>query len=221
MDARCRDLAQIEQVFRLSKTALLEMRPVYVRLESRTRGHALVVMPAYLLARRLADCWRGLDVTVEEGLSELKELCMTQVWVRGKPAFSTLPVPPGVESGAAVGRRSGVARGPAGTIRSEAGHPPETADSPPAPADAKSPGRHQQKREGEAVSLYFVGTSGASRERQLGKDPSGFAREDPRRCTPPGFAREDPRRCTPPGVTERLPGSLEEGLTESGDTAMP
>ncbi len=117
MDARCRDLAQIEQVFRLSKTVLLEMRPVYVRLESRTRGHALVVMPAYMLARSLADCWRGLDVTVEEGPSELKELCMTQVWVRGKPAFSTLPVPressrallsaAGVELPAALPARSG------------------------------------------------------------------------------------------------------------------
>jgi hypothetical protein len=93
VDARYRDLACVEQVFRLAKTVLLEMRPVYVRLESRTRGHALAVMLAYLIARRLADCWRALDQTVEEGLEELKELCVTQVWVRGKLAFSRLPVP--------------------------------------------------------------------------------------------------------------------------------
>jgi len=93
VDARYHDLAFVEQNFRTAKTALLEMRPIYVRLESRTRGHALVVMLACMLARRLADCWRGLDVTVEEGLEELKELCSTQVWVRGQPAFTTLPQP--------------------------------------------------------------------------------------------------------------------------------
>ena len=38
-------------------------------------------MLATMLTRRLADCWRGLDVTIEEGLQELKELCTTQVWV--------------------------------------------------------------------------------------------------------------------------------------------
>jgi len=93
IDARYHDLAYVEQAFRTAKTALLEMRPIYVRLESRTRGHALVVMLAYMLARRLADCWRGLDVTVEEGLQELKELCTTQVWVRGQPAFTAVPQP--------------------------------------------------------------------------------------------------------------------------------
>ena len=93
IDARYHDLAQVERVFRTAKTALLEMRPVYVRLESRTRGHALVVMLAYMLARSLGDCWRALDLTVEEGLEELKELCTTQVWVRGRLAFTAVPQP--------------------------------------------------------------------------------------------------------------------------------
>jgi hypothetical protein len=62
-------------------------------LESRTRCRALVVMRATMLARRLADCWRSLDVTVEEGLEELKELCTTRVWVRGQPAFTAVPQP--------------------------------------------------------------------------------------------------------------------------------
>lgn len=93
VDARYHDLAQVEQVFRTAKTALLEMHPIYVRLESRTRGHALVVMLAYMLARSLGDRWRGLDATVEEGLPELKELCTTQVWVRGQLAFTAVPQP--------------------------------------------------------------------------------------------------------------------------------
>jgi hypothetical protein len=64
-----------------------------VRLESRTRGHTLVVLLATMLARSLGDCWRDLDATVEEGMQELTELCTTQVWVRGQLAFTAVPQP--------------------------------------------------------------------------------------------------------------------------------
>lgn len=50
---RYKDLALVEWAFRESKTVHLEM--IYVRLESRTRGHALVVMLAYLLIHTLAQ----------------------------------------------------------------------------------------------------------------------------------------------------------------------
>lgn len=50
-------------------------------------------MLAYRLARSLADCWRGLDLTVEEGLDELNELCVTDLHVRGELAFSAMPLP--------------------------------------------------------------------------------------------------------------------------------
>jgi transposase len=40
---RYKDLTLVERNFRTSKTVELEMRPVHVRLESSTRGHALVV----------------------------------------------------------------------------------------------------------------------------------------------------------------------------------
>jgi len=41
---RYKDLALVERAFRTSKTAELEMRPVYVQTEPSTRGHALVVV---------------------------------------------------------------------------------------------------------------------------------------------------------------------------------
>jgi len=44
---RYKDLARVEWAFRTSKTAMLEMRPIHVRKEKRTRGHALVVMLAF------------------------------------------------------------------------------------------------------------------------------------------------------------------------------
>ena len=76
-----------------SKTGLLEARPVYVCLESRTRGHLLVVMLAYLVVQELARCWHDLDLTVEEGLDELKSLCTTQVVVQGRSVLHNIPQP--------------------------------------------------------------------------------------------------------------------------------
>ena len=93
VDARYRDLAQVEWAFRTCKTALLEMRPVYVRLESRTRGHALVVMLSYLLVKRLAESWRDLDLTVQEGLRQLAQLCVTIVEMPGGVKLDEIPQP--------------------------------------------------------------------------------------------------------------------------------
>jgi hypothetical protein len=57
---RYKDLAEVEQAFRTSKTVHLEMRPVFVRNEANTRGHVFVVRLAYLIRRALSRAWRGL-----------------------------------------------------------------------------------------------------------------------------------------------------------------
>src|SRR6202795_2760948 len=75
---RYKDLAQVEWAFRDSKSVHLEMRPVYLRAENRTRGHALVVMLAYLMAQELRRRWRDSDLTVQEGLHRLAGLCVTE-----------------------------------------------------------------------------------------------------------------------------------------------
>lgn len=80
--ARYKDLAHVEWAFRTSKT-MLEMRPLYVRLASHTRGHALVVMLAYRLVQELAKRWRNLDVTVAEGVAQLTTLCVHELSVKG------------------------------------------------------------------------------------------------------------------------------------------
>jgi transposase len=90
---RYKDLAYVEWAFRTSKTGLLEARPVYVRLETRTRGHLLVVMLAYLIVQELAKCWRDVELTVEEGLEELKSLCTTRVLVKGQAVLHNVPEP--------------------------------------------------------------------------------------------------------------------------------
>ena len=90
---RYKDLSQVEWAFRTSKTGELEMRPLYVRSEASTRGHVFVVMLAYRIVRELAKRWRDLDMTVEEGLSELEQLCTTEVIVDGATLCQRFPVP--------------------------------------------------------------------------------------------------------------------------------
>ena len=90
---RYRDLALIEWAFRESKTVHLEMRPLYVRRESCTRGHAVVVMLAYLIIKELATRWQALDLTVEEGIDQLTSLCLTEVHVQGHAPYFQVPQP--------------------------------------------------------------------------------------------------------------------------------
>lgn len=60
---RYKDLTQVEEAFRTIKTALEEIRPVYVRKESRTRGHVLVCMLAYLVVKYVWDNLKELGFT--------------------------------------------------------------------------------------------------------------------------------------------------------------
>jgi transposase len=90
---RYKDLTLVEQNFRTSKTVELEMRPVHVRLEASTRGHAFVVMLAHRLIQTLQSCWAGENLTVEEGLKQLSGLCVTEVLVNGTVKDQLLPEP--------------------------------------------------------------------------------------------------------------------------------
>jgi transposase len=90
---RYKDLASVEQAFRTCKTAPLEVRPIFLRREARTRAHALVVMLAYQIIRYLAACWSAFDVTVEEGLHALTTLCLVEIAPKNAPSYHCLPTP--------------------------------------------------------------------------------------------------------------------------------
>jgi hypothetical protein len=90
---RYKDLASVEQAFRSCKTVHLEVRPIFLRLEERTRAHALVVMLAYQIIRYLASCWSAFDVTVEEGLHALTTLCLVEVAPKNGPSYHCIPTP--------------------------------------------------------------------------------------------------------------------------------
>jgi hypothetical protein len=90
---RYKDLASVEHAFRTCKTAHLEVRPIFLRREARTRAHAFVVMLAYQIIRYLASCWSAFDVTVAEGLHALTTLCLVEVAPQHAPSYHCIPTP--------------------------------------------------------------------------------------------------------------------------------
>ena len=73
------DLTKVERDFRTLKTGLLELRPIFLRKEGRTRGHALVCLLALKLARDLDRRLAPLGLTVEDGLERLKAVRLVRL----------------------------------------------------------------------------------------------------------------------------------------------
>jgi transposase len=73
------DLTQVERDFRTLKTGLLELRPIFLRKEGRTRGHALVCMLALKLARELDRRLAPLGLTVQDGLERLQAVRLVRL----------------------------------------------------------------------------------------------------------------------------------------------
>lgn len=99
VEERYRDLQKVERDFRTMKTALLEVRPIFVRKKSRTRGHVFVAMLALKLARTLESRLKAAFGTTEQGdgaltvkdaLHALSRLCF-QRHEMGDQTFLTLP----------------------------------------------------------------------------------------------------------------------------------
>lgn len=116
VDARYRDLQKVERDFRNLKTAMLEVRPLFLRKALRTRGHVFVAMLALKLVRALAaplvqafgtTTDDPYTLTVDDTLSTLSRLCLQryvydtlevvrlpQVDERQKAIFAALAIRP-------------------------------------------------------------------------------------------------------------------------------
>ncbi len=93
-------LGLLEQDLRTLKTGLLEVRPVFVRKETRTRGHVFVCLLALKISRemqrRLATRFGTTQedpyaVTLQDALGELAQLCLLNYPLKED---LTVPVPP-------------------------------------------------------------------------------------------------------------------------------
>jgi transposase len=96
------NLQKVERDFRALKTGLLEVRPVFVRKESRTRGHVFCCMLALKLSRemerRLREKFGTTDsnphaLTLPDALAALSSLCLLQYRVNEKTMVTKLPQP--------------------------------------------------------------------------------------------------------------------------------
>ena len=76
---RYKDLALVERDFRTLKSGHLEFRPWFVCTQDNTQAHALTSMLALKVRRHLERAWWPLEVTVEEGLRELEQLCVMEL----------------------------------------------------------------------------------------------------------------------------------------------
>jgi transposase len=95
-------LQKVERDFRAMKTGLLEVRPLFVRKESRTRGHVFCCMLALKLSRemerRLQEHFGTTDsnphaITLPDALASLASLCLMQYQVDEKTTVTKLPQP--------------------------------------------------------------------------------------------------------------------------------
>lgn len=97
-------LQKVERDFRTMKTGLLEVRPVFVRKESRTRGHVFACMLALKVSRemerRLQAAFGTTDsdahtITLSDSLVALSRLCLLNYPIDANTTVTRLPKPDG------------------------------------------------------------------------------------------------------------------------------
>ena len=95
-------LQKVERDFRQMKTGLLEVRPVFVRKESRTRGHVFCCLLALKLSRemerRLQAAFGTTDtdphaITLADAMAAVSRLCLLEYRVDEKTNVTRLPQP--------------------------------------------------------------------------------------------------------------------------------
>jgi transposase len=95
-------LQKVERDFRTLKTGLLEVRPVWVRKESRTRGHVFCCLLALKVSREMERRLRAAfgttetradAITLPDALLALTRLCLLHYAVDEKTTVTKLPQP--------------------------------------------------------------------------------------------------------------------------------
>jgi transposase len=77
--ARYKDLSLVESAFRTMKQSHLEIRPVFLRREDRTKAHVFITMLAFIIQKKLSEYWKNINITVSEGLTALSTLTTSVV----------------------------------------------------------------------------------------------------------------------------------------------
>jgi transposase len=110
--ARYKDLAKVERGFRTIKTGLLEVRPIWLRDESKTKGHIFICMLAYMISRELKKLTTG-EETVQDLIADLNMVTELKI-TTGTETIVSIPQPP--ENAARIATRLGIKFEPANTV---------------------------------------------------------------------------------------------------------
>jgi transposase len=74
------------------KQSHLEIRPLYLRREDRTRAHVFVTMLAYMIERKLSEYWKEVELTVKEGLDALTTVITGTIEIANVNHYRLKPV---------------------------------------------------------------------------------------------------------------------------------
>lgn len=88
---RYKDLALVEWAFRTEKSKL-DIRPIYLRNEERTRAHLFVAMLSYKLELALRTTWKNINMEVSEGIKLLNLITAYKIKI-GKETINKIPEP--------------------------------------------------------------------------------------------------------------------------------
>jgi transposase len=95
-------LQKVERDFRSMKTGLLEVRPIFVRKESRTRGHVFACMLALKICREMESRLKAkfgttdsdkYAITIPDALAALSRLCLLNYPIDTNTTVTRLPKP--------------------------------------------------------------------------------------------------------------------------------
>jgi transposase len=90
---RYKSLQKVERVFRTIKTTHLDIRPIHLRKENRTRGHVFIAMISFIVVQELDKRWKKLEYTAKEGIAILDRFSFIDIYAKEKYLYSELPTP--------------------------------------------------------------------------------------------------------------------------------
>ena len=88
--ARYKDLSFVETAFRTLKTGCLEIRPLFVRKDSRTRGHVFVSMLSYILVQSFWRSVKHLGHSLEYSIDLIQSIQTINVQL-GEKSVTRIP----------------------------------------------------------------------------------------------------------------------------------
>ncbi len=91
--SRYKDLSKVETAFKNMKTEVLELRPWFVQTEASTRGHAFVVMLAYLVIKYLRNNWKIFGIPVAEAIDSFNNLSIIEETYKTGEKIYVIPEP--------------------------------------------------------------------------------------------------------------------------------